>query len=115
MKDGKALRMGTAFQKYQQSLTDAGVRFGNSVRFADQKHKIEPQVVYSSDADIKALINFSNEYKKALDDDSLVERDDNTMQEIVKDEKAKILRYAAKVLKQEIEKVNGIETLPLNP
>ena len=37
------------------------------------------------------------------------------MQEIVKDEQAKILRYAAKVLKQEIEKVNGIETLPLNP
>ena len=37
------------------------------------------------------------------------------MQEIVKDEKAKILRYAAKVLKQEIEKVNGNETLPLNP
>ena len=33
------------------------------------------------------------------------------MQEIVKDEKAKILRYAAKVLKQEIRKVNGIETL----
>ena len=37
------------------------------------------------------------------------------MQEIVKDEKAKILHYAAKVLKQEIEKVNRIETLPLNP
>ena len=37
------------------------------------------------------------------------------MQVIVKDEKPKILRYAAKVLKQEIEKVNGIETLPLNP
>ena len=54
MKDGKALRMGTAFQKYQENLTDAGVkdedaarytnaklksvilkRFGNSVRFAD--------------------------------------------------------------------------------
>ena len=37
------------------------------------------------------------------------------MQEIVKDEKAKVLRYAAEVLKQKIEKVNGIETLPLNP
>ena len=36
------------------------------------------------------------------------------MQEIVKNEKAKILRYPAKVLKQETEKVNGIETLPLN-
>ena len=135
MKDGKALRMHTtAFQKYQQNLTDVGVkdedaarytnaklkarilkRYGNSVRFADQKHKNEPQVVYSSDVDIKELINFANEYKKALDDDSLVERDDNTMQVIVKDEKVKILRYAAKVLKQEIEKVNGIETLPLNP
>ena len=34
---------------------------------------------------------------------------------MVKNEKAKILRYAAKVLKQEIEKVNGIEILPLNP
>ena len=34
---------------------------------------------------------------------------------MVKNEKAKILRNAAKVLKQEIEKVNGIETLPLNP
>ena len=90
-------------------------RFGNSVRFADQKHKNEPQAVYSSDVDIKELINFANEYKKALDDDSLVERDDNTMQEIVEDEKAKILRYAAKGLKQEIKKVNGIETLPLNP
>ena len=33
---------------------------------------------------------------------------------MVKNEKAKILRYAAKVLKQEIEKVNGIEILPLN-
>ena len=70
---------------------------------------------YVSDVDIKELINFANEYKKALDDDSLVERDDNTMQEIIKDEKAKILRYAAKILKQKIEKVNGIETLPLNP
>ena len=118
MKDGKALRMDTAFQKYQQNLTGAGVkdedaarytnaklkarilkRFGNSVRFADQKHKNEPQDVYSSDVDIKELINFANEYKKALDDHSLVECDDNTMQEIVKDEKAKILRYAAKVLK----------------
>ena len=37
------------------------------------------------------------------------------MQEIVKDEKAKVLRYTAKLLKQEIEKVNGIETLPPNP
>ena len=56
MKDGKALRMDTAFQKYQQNLTDAGVkdedgarytntklkarilnRCGNSVRFADPK------------------------------------------------------------------------------
>ena len=64
----------------------------NSVRFADQKHKNEPQVVYSSDVDIKELINFANEYKKALDDDSLVERDDNTMQVIGKDEKAKSLR-----------------------
>ena len=36
------------------------------------------------------------------------------MQEIVKNEKAKILRYAAKVLKKDIEKVNGNETLPLN-
>ena len=36
------------------------------------------------------------------------------MQEIVKNEKAKILRYPAKVLKQEIEKVDGIESLPLN-
>ena len=34
---------------------------------------------------------------------------------MAKNEKAKILRYAAKVLKQEIEKVNGIETFPLNP
>ena len=34
---------------------------------------------------------------------------------MVKNEKVKILRYAAKVLKQEIEKVNGIEILPLNP
>ena len=34
---------------------------------------------------------------------------------MVKNEKAKILRYAAKVLKQEIEEVNGIEILPLNP
>ena len=90
-------------------------RFGNSVRFADQKHKNEPQVVYSSDVDIKEIINFANEYKKALDDDSLVERDHNTMQKIVEDEKAKILRYAGKVLKQEIEKVNEIETFPLNP
>ena len=90
-------------------------RFGNSVRFADQKHKNEPQVVYSSDVDIKELKNFANEYKKALYDDSLVECDDNTMEEIVKDEKAKILRYAAKVMKQEIYKVNRIETLPLNP
>ena len=100
MKGGKALRMDTAFQKYQQNLTDAGVkdedaarctnaklkarileRFGNSIRFADQKHKNEPQVVYSSDVDIKELINFANEYKKALDDESLVEQDDNTMQE----------------------------------
>ena len=98
--------MDTAFQKYQQSLTDAGVKdedaarytnaklkarilksFGNSVRFAGQKHKNEPQVVYSSDVDIKELINFANEYKKALDDDPLVERDDNTMQVIVKDER----------------------------
>ena len=79
MKDGKALRMDTAFQKYQQNLTDAGVgdevaarytnskltawiikRFGNSVRFVDQKHKNEPQVVYSSDVDIGGLINFAN-------------------------------------------------------
>ena len=37
------------------------------------------------------------------------------MQEIVKNEKAEILRYAAKVLKQEIEKLSGLETLPLNP
>ena len=37
------------------------------------------------------------------------------MQEIIKNKKAKILRYAAIVLKQETEKVNGIETLPLNP
>ena len=51
-------------------------RFGNSVRFVDQKHQNEPQTVYSSDIDIKELINFANEYKKALDDDSLVERDD---------------------------------------
>ena len=85
------------------------------VRFADQKHKNEPQVVYSSVVDIKELTNFANEYKKALDDDSLVECDDNTMREIVKNEKAKILRFAAKVLKQEIERVNGIEALPLNP
>ena len=34
---------------------------------------------------------------------------------MVKNEKAKILHYATKVLKQEIEKVSGIETLPLNP
>ena len=34
---------------------------------------------------------------------------------MVKNEKAQILRHAAKVLKQETEKVNGIETLPLNP
>ena len=33
---------------------------------------------------------------------------------LLKNEKAKILRYAAKVLKQEIEKINGIEILPLN-
>ena len=77
--------------------------------------KNEPQVGYGSDVDIKELINFANEYKKALDDDSLVERDDNTMQEVVKDEKAKLLRYTPKVLKQEIEKVNEIDTLPLNP
>ena len=37
------------------------------------------------------------------------------MQEIIKDEKSKILRYAAKVLKQEIEKVNGIQILSLYP
>ena len=102
MKDVNALRMDIVFQTYQQNLTDAGVkdedaarytnaklkarilrRFGNSVRFVDQKHKNEPQVLYSSDVDIKELINFANEYKKALDDDSLVERDNNTMQEIV--------------------------------
>ena len=54
MKNGKALRMDTAYQKYQQNLTDASVkdedaarytnaklkarvlkRFGNSVRVAD--------------------------------------------------------------------------------
>ena len=72
MKYGKALRMDTdVCQKYQQNLTDAGVkdedaarytnaklkarilkRFGNSVRFADQKHKHAPQVVYSSVVDI---------------------------------------------------------------
>ena len=95
MKYGKALRMDTAAcQKYQQNLTDAGVkdqdaarytdaklearilkRVGNSVMFTDQKHKNEPQVVYSSVVDIKELINFANEYKKALDDDSLVECD----------------------------------------
>ena len=57
--------------------------FGNSVRFAYQKHRNEPRVVYSSDVDIKELINFANECRKALDDDSLVKRDDNTMQEIV--------------------------------
>ena len=90
-------------------------RFGNSIRFADQNHKNEPQVVYRIDVDIKELINFANEYKKALDDDSLVERNDNTMQEIVKNEKAKILCYAAKVLEQEIAKANGFETLALNP
>ena len=86
MKDDKALRMDTAFQKDQQNLTHAGVgdedaarytnaklkaqiikRFGNSVRFVDQKRKNEPQVVYSSDVDIKELINFADEYKKALD------------------------------------------------
>ena len=89
--------------------------FRNSVRFADQKHKNQPQVVYSSDADIKELTNLTNKYKKALDDDTFVERDNNTMQVIVKDEKTKILRYAAKVMKQEIEKVHGIEILPLNP
>ena len=37
------------------------------------------------------------------------------MQEIVKDEKAKIFRNAAEVLKHKTEKVNGIEILPLNP
>ena len=37
------------------------------------------------------------------------------MQEIVKSEKTKILRYTPKVPEQEIEKGNGIETLPLNP
>ena len=37
------------------------------------------------------------------------------MQEIFKDEMEKILRYAAKVLKQDVEKVNGVETLPMNP
>ena len=81
MKYGKALRMDTdGYQKYQQNLTDAGVkdedaatnaklkarilkRFGNSIRFADQKHKYEPQVVYSSVVDIKELKNFANEYK----------------------------------------------------
>ena len=71
--------------------------------------------VYSSFVDIKELINFANEYKKGLDDDSLVECDDNTIQKIVKNEKAKIFRYAAKVLKQEIQNVNGIETPSLNP
>ena len=64
--------MDTAFQKYQQNVTNAGVkdedaatytdaklkaqilkRFGNSVRFADQKYNNEPQVVYRSDVDIK--------------------------------------------------------------
>ena len=37
------------------------------------------------------------------------------MQVIVEDKKAKSLRYAAKVLKQDIEKVKGVEILPLNP
>ena len=36
------------------------------------------------------------------------------MEEIVKDEKAKILRKL-KVRNQEVVEVNGIETLPLNP
>ena len=119
MKYGKALRMDTAAcQKYQKNLADVGVkdedaarythaklkawilkRFGNSVRFEDKKHKDEPQVVYSGVVDIKELIHFANEYKKALDDDSLIECNDNTMQEIDKNEKVKILRYAAKVLK----------------
>ena len=107
MKDDKALRMNTAFQKYQQNLTDASVkdedaarytnakikarilkRFGNSVRFGDQKDKNEPQVVFSSDVDIKELINFAKEHKKPPDDNSLVGSDDNTIQEIFKDEKA---------------------------
>ena len=88
--------------------------FGNSVRFTDQKHKNEPQVVYSGVVHIKKLIHFANKCKKSLDDDSLVECAGNPMQEIVKNDKAKILRYAAKVLKQETEKVNRIETFPLN-
>ena len=59
MKDGKALRMYTVFQKYQQNLTDSRVkdedtarytngklkarilkRFGNSIRFANQNIKM---------------------------------------------------------------------------
>ena len=36
-------------------------RFGNSFRFADQKRKNEPQLVYSSVVDIKVLINFAND------------------------------------------------------
>ena len=65
MKSDKALRMDTAAcQKYPQNLTDKGEdaarytkvklearilkRFGNSVRFVDQKHKNESQVVYTT-------------------------------------------------------------------
>ena len=72
-----------ACQKYQQDLTDAGVkeedaarytklksrilkRFGNSVRFADQKHKNEPQVGYNSVVDIKELIILQMNIRKLV-------------------------------------------------
>ena len=39
MKDGKALRMDTAFQKYQQNLTDAGVKGKDAAKYTNGKLK----------------------------------------------------------------------------
>ena len=37
MKDGKASRIDTAFQKYQQNLTDAGVKDEDAARYTNAK------------------------------------------------------------------------------
>ena len=40
MKDGNALRMDTGFQKYQQNLTDVGVKDEDAARYTNAKLKV---------------------------------------------------------------------------
>ena len=87
--------------------------FSDSIVFSDNNRKNESQFVCSSNIKLKDVINIASEFKQSISDTNFDFGDNNTPYMIEND--SRTLHRAAMLLKNDIKKVNGIETSPLNP